>query len=84
MNIEIGKTCYLHDTRAQRSVCKAHILAVLSHPTNDEDKVIVYRWWGRRARCWFYGATELSEQRIFEGYVSNTVNNHIKKHITNT
>lgn len=36
MNIETGKTCYLHDERAHRNVCKAHILAILPHPTDSE------------------------------------------------
>ena len=78
-NIEIEKTYYLYDTRAQFDVCKAHILAVLPHPTDSDDRVIVYRWWGRRHRCWLYGATELSEQQIFEEYVQKNVKKRIKK-----
>lgn len=78
MNIETGKTCYLYDERALRDVCKAYILAILPHPTDSDDNVIVYRWWGRRARGWFYGATELSTQKIFEKYVNTIVNKYIK------
>ena len=69
MEYKVGKAYYLYDNRAERNECKAHILAILPHPELSDDNLIVYRWWGKHKRYWFYGVTTYWQQDIWADYV---------------
>lgn len=74
MNIEEGKTYYFYDDRAVDDVCKAHVLHILPHPERGEDdRLIVYRWWGKHRRHWWYGVTTMKRQRLFGSYVQEVI-----------
>lgn len=73
MNIQEGKACYLYEERAVDCVCKAHVLHILPHPDSDDDKLIVYRWYGTRRRHWWYGVTTISKQEFWAEYVEKVV-----------
>lgn len=73
MKIQEGKTYYFYDDRAVDNVCKAHVFHILPHPENEEDRLIVYRWYGKHKRYWWYGITTLSEQQLWADYCKNAV-----------
>lgn len=73
MNIQEGKTYYFYDDRAVDDVCKAHVLHILLHPEREEDRLIVYRWYGKHKQRWWYGVTTLSQQQIWADYCKNAV-----------
>lgn len=73
MEYKVGKAYYLYDNRAERDVCKAHILAILPHPEFSDDNLIVYRWWGKHKQYWFYGVTTYWQQNIWGDYVKHRV-----------
>lgn len=69
MNIKEGKQYYFYDDRAKDDVCKAHVLHILPHPERDDDKLIVYRWYGKHRQYWWYGVTTISQQKLWSDYV---------------
>ena len=73
-DIKVGKTYYFYDNRAVDDVCKAHVLALLPHPEREDDRLIVYRWWGKHRRYWWYGVTTIRQQEIWADYCKNAVN----------
>jgi len=66
--IQEGKAYYFYDDRATDSVCKAHVLHILPHPESNNNKLIVYRWYGKHRRRWWYGVTTLAIQEIWDEY----------------
>lgn len=76
---KIGTKRYIYDPRAQDDVCLAHILAVMPHPDNDEDQIIVYRFWGKHRKYYFYGAKQASLLGLWNGYVNDVVQYRKKK-----
>lgn len=78
MNIEEGKQYYFYNGRAEKSVCKAHVLHILPHPERDDDKLIVYRWYGKYMQCWWYCVTTISQQELWADYVQKVI--HHRKH----
>ena len=68
MRYEVGKAYYFYDDRADRDVCKAHVLHILPHPEREDDRLIVYRWYGIHRRRWWYGVTTVSQQEIWADY----------------
>ena len=73
MNIEEGKQYYFYDDRAEEDVCKAHVLHILPHPDRDDDKLIVYRWYGKHRQRWWYGMTTISQQEMWADYVQKVI-----------
>lgn len=69
MNIKEGKTYYFYDNRAVEDVCKAHVLHILPHPERQDDRLIVYRWYGKHKQHWWYGVTCFRQQEIWADYV---------------
>lgn len=78
MNIEEGKQYYFYDDRAENNVCKAHVLHILSHPEREDDRLIVYRWYGKHRKHWWYGVTTISQQEMWADYVQEVI--HLRKH----
>lgn len=76
MNIEEGKTYYFYDERAVDGVCKAHVLHVLPHPEREDDRLVVYRWYGKHRRHWWYGVTTVSQQDLWADYCKNVLNDN--------
>ena len=84
MEYKVGNAYYLYDDRAEHDVCKAHILAILPHPEDNAgrdktDKLIVYRWYGKHKRYWFYGVTTYWQQTMWADYVKSKVEKFIKR-----
>lgn len=85
MDIQEGKTYYFYDDRAVDDVCKAHVLSILPHPEREDDKLVVYRWFGKHRRHWWYGVTSISQQKLWADYVRKVMDNrnepmfHIRK-----
>ena len=75
MKIKEGKSCYFYDERANRDVCKAHVLHILPHPEDNEDRLIVYRWYGIHRQHWWYGVTTLKTQELWREYVDKVTEN---------
>ncbi len=73
MNIEIGKTYYFYDDRAVDDVCKAHVLHILPHPEREDDRLIVYRWYGKHKKRWWYGVTTTRQQEICADYCKDAI-----------
>lgn len=71
--IKEGKTYYFYDDRAVDDVCKAHVLHILPHPDRIDDRLIVYRWFGKHKRRWWYGITTISQQEIWEDYCKDAI-----------
>lgn len=67
------KTRYFYDSRASDDVCKAHIIAELPHPEREDDKLIVYRWFGKHKRWWWYGVTDNRKQDLWADYVKSVL-----------
>lgn len=42
-------------------VCKAHVLAILPHPTDPNDRLIAFRYYGRHRQYWHYALIEESD-----------------------
>lgn len=78
MNIEEGKSYYFYDDKAQDAECKAHVLHMLPHPELDDDRLIVYRWYGKHHQRWWYGMTTISQQELWANYVQRII--HYRKH----
>ena len=79
MNIKQGKTYYFYNNDAVDSVCKAHVLHILPHPERGEDdRLIVYRWYGKHRQHWWYSITTMSQQERFGDYVQEVIE-HRKK-----
>lgn len=79
MDIQEGKTYYFYDERAANDVCKAHVLSVLPHPEREDDRLIVYRWYGKHKQRWWYGVTSISQQELWADYCQKVVS-HEKEH----
>lgn len=77
--IKEGKTYYFYDDRAEYSVCKAHVLKILPHPEYEDDRLIVYRWFGKHRRYWFYGVTSIRKQEMAADYVQKVVDEEKEK-----
>lgn len=73
MDYEVGRAYYLYDDRAVDGVCKAHVLHVMPHPEREDDRLIVYRWYGIHRRYWWYGVTTVSKQDIWAEYCKEVV-----------
>jgi hypothetical protein len=73
MNIEEGKSYYFYDNRANDDVCKAHVLSVLPHPEREDDRLIVYLWYGKHRQRWWYGVTTISQQELWAEYCQKVV-----------
>lgn len=76
--IKEGKAYYFYDERADFNVCKAHVLKILPHPEHDDDRLVVYRWYGKHRRYWWYGITSANKQATYEPVVQETLK-YIKK-----
>lgn len=74
-----GQKRYIYDDRASDNVCKAHILKVLPHPEDPDDHLIVYRWYGKHKRYWWYGVTETWMQRLWADYVKKVIDKRREK-----
>ena len=73
-DIKQGRTYYLYDDRAEEGVCKAHVLHVLPHPERGEDdRLIVYCWYGKHRQHWWYGVTTMSQQELWADYVRKVI-----------
>ena len=70
---KVGQKRYLYDDRAVDDVCLAHILHILPHPDCEDEKLIVYRWYGKHKRYWWYGITQLWQQKLWADYCQNVV-----------
>ena len=68
-----GKANYFYDDRAEEDVCKAHVLHILPHPEREDDRLIVYRWYGKHRQRWWYGVTTLSQQELWVDYVQKVI-----------
>lgn len=79
MNIQEGKTYYFYDDRAVDDVCKAHVLNILPHPEREDDRLIVYRWYGKTWRHWWYGVTTISQQEMYANYCKDIVTHNKEK-----
>ena len=75
MTIIEGKTNYFYDSRADDDVCKAHVLHILPHPEREDDRLIVYRWYGTHRQHWWYGVTSIGQQELWEDYVQKVIHN---------
>ena len=75
-----GQKRYIHDEDAVDGVCFAHILKVLPHPADEDERLIVYRWYGKKTHRWFYGVTETWKQDIWADYCKEVVENRKKNH----
>ena len=65
---------YLYDDRAVDNVVKAHIIAYLPNPERQDDRLIVYRWYGTHIRKWWYGVTsERIQDLIWKDYVQKVL-----------
>jgi len=73
MDIQESKTYYFYDDRAEENVCKAHVLHMLPHPERDDDRLIVYRWYGKHRQRWWYGVTTISQQELCADYVQKVI-----------
>lgn len=73
MYIIEGKTNYFYDDRAEEDVCKAHVLHILPHPEREDDRLIVYRWYGKHRQRWWYGVTTISQQELWADYVKKVI-----------
>lgn len=78
MNIEEGKQYYFYDDRAEDDTCKAHVLHILPHPDRADDRLVVYRWFGKHCRYWWYGVTTISQQELWADYVQKII--YYRKH----
>ena len=76
---KVGQKRYLYDDRAEDDVCLAHILHVLPHPEDAGEQLIVYRWFGKHKRHWWYGVTETWKQDLWEAYCQDVVNHKKEK-----
>lgn len=72
--IKEGKAYNFYDDRAEEDVCKAHVLHILPHPERVDDKLIVYRWYGKHRQDWWYGVTTISQQELWADYVQKVIN----------
>lgn len=43
------------------------------NPEREEDRLIVYRWYGRHKQRWWYGVTTISQQDIWADYCKDAV-----------
>lgn len=68
-----GQKRYIYDDRATDNVCLAHILHLLPHPENNDEQLIVYRWYGKHRRHWWYGITETWKQDLWAEYIAKVV-----------
>ena len=73
MTYEEGKAYYFYDERANRDVCKAHVLHILPHPEDKNDHLIVYRWYGTHRQYWWYGVTTEKYQKLYREYVEKVM-----------
>lgn len=73
MNIKEGKQYYFYDNRAEDDVCKAHVLHIFPHPEREDDRLIVYRWYGKHHQRWWYGVTTISQQELWADYVQKVI-----------
>jgi len=78
MKIKEGKQYYFYDSKAEDDVCKAHVLCILPHPEREDDRLIVYRWYGKHRQRWWYGVTTISQQELWADYVRKVI--HYRKH----
>lgn len=76
MDIKVGKKYYFYDERAEHSVCVAHVLGVMPHPEREDDRLIVYRWYGKHKQRWFYGVTDGQTQGIWTDFCQKVVKKH--------
>lgn len=58
---------------ATDDVCLAHVLKVLPHPEREDDRLVIYRWYGKHKRHWWYGVTSISQQDLWAGYCAKVV-----------
>lgn len=79
MSIQEGKTYYFYDDRAVDDVCKAHVLNILPHPEREDDRLIVYRWYGKHIQRWWYGVTTISQQEMYANYCKDIVTHNKEK-----
>ena len=73
MDIQEGKMYYFYDDRATDDVCKAHVLKVLPHPERKDDRLVVYRWYGKHKQHWWYGVTSISQQDLWAEYCAKVI-----------
>lgn len=79
MDITVGKKYYFYDERAKHSVCTAHVLHILPHPEREDDRLIVYRWYGKYKKRWWYGVTDGRTQVRWKDYCQDVAELYIKK-----
>ena len=67
----VGKTRYL--SNIFHNVVKAHILHILPHPEDPDNRLIVFRYWSFRTRRWHYEIADANLQAAIEEYVDVTL-----------
>lgn len=79
MDITVGKKYYFYDERAKHCVCTAHVLHILPHPERENDRLIIYRWYGKYKKRWWYGVTDGRTQMCWKDYCQDVAEQYIKK-----
>ena len=70
MEYKVGKKYHLYNNDACFDFCLAEIVAVMIHPEDETDKLIVYRWFGTHKRWWHYSITTASQQERMKDFVT--------------
>lgn len=70
---KVNQKRHIYDDRASDNVCLAHILHILPHPEHEDEQLIVYRWYGKHHRHWWYGITETWKQDLWFDYVQKVI-----------
>lgn len=63
----VGKTRYLKNYDFY--IVKAHILHILPHPEDPDNRLIVFRYWSIRLHRWHYEITDANSQARIEKLV---------------
>ena len=81
----VGKKYYFYDERASDDVCLAHILHVMPHPEWESEFLIVYRWYGKHKKHWWYGITDTHFQQRARDLIADSLlrrkENRLKKRL---
>lgn len=67
----VGKTRYLSNVSC--NVVKAHILHILPHPEDPDNRLIVFRRWSNHTHSWYYEVTDANFQASIEKDVDDAL-----------
>ena len=67
----VGKTRYL--SNISHNVVKAHILHILPHPEDPDNRLIVFRYWSVHTHRWHYEIADANLQAAIEKDVDNVL-----------